>query len=137
MREIKFRAWQRYQKIMLKVKKIEFDPFRLTINNSENILPRFNGRDLIAEKCFYLMQYTGLKDCKGVEIYESDLITDSHFTWEVYFCEKTASVRCKLVSHCNAVINDNLLKTIIDKRALAKMPIIVIGNIYENVPLNV
>ena len=66
MREIKFRAWDKNTKIMihwddLVKSRISFRNFRwaLLSENSEN---------------FELMQYTGLKDKNGVEIYEGDII---------------------------------------------------------------
>ena len=65
MREIKFRAWDKNTKIMipwdhLVKSRISFRTFRwaLVSENSENI---------------ELMQYTGLKDKYGVEIYEGDI----------------------------------------------------------------
>jgi hypothetical protein len=58
MREIKFRAWNSEEKTMLK-------PFDLSSN------PKYWCDNL---KDYPLMQYTGLKDKHGVEIYESDVI---------------------------------------------------------------
>ena len=66
MREIKFRAWDKNTKIMipwdhLVKSRISFRTFRwaLVSENSENI---------------ELMQYTGLKDKNGIEIYEGDIL---------------------------------------------------------------
>ena len=66
MKEIKFRAWDKNTKIMipwdhLVKSRISFRTFRcaLVSENSENI---------------ELMQYTGLKDKNGIEIYEGDIL---------------------------------------------------------------
>ena len=66
MREIKFRAWDKNTKIMipwdhLVKSRISFRTFRcaLVSENSDNI---------------ELMQYTGLKDKNGIEIYEGDIL---------------------------------------------------------------
>ena len=62
MREIKFRAWDRVLKRMLIPK---------FIGNGNN----FCSDDLMAVTgVIDLMQYTGLKDKNGVEIYEGDII---------------------------------------------------------------
>lgn len=66
MKEIKFRAWDKNTKIMipwdhLVKSRISFRTFRcaLVSENSDNI---------------ELMQYTGLKDKNGIEIYEGDIL---------------------------------------------------------------
>lgn len=66
MREIKFRAWHEAVKIMIDLHMIT--PFALNINTDGLFIPFSDG--------IHLMQYTGLKDKNGKEIYEGDIVED-------------------------------------------------------------
>jgi uncharacterized phage protein (TIGR01671 family) len=79
-----------------------------------------------------IMQCTGLKDYYGVEIYEGDIISDSHFIWKVVFDNLTSTYKAVCVNFNNPIMNNAELHVILSKRLLAKMPCLVIGNIYEN-----
>lgn len=70
MREIKFRAWGRE---LVDDEPTLSEPFELTEICKE--CGTFNGAtgvDMYSD--YILMQYTGLKDKNGVEIYESDIV---------------------------------------------------------------
>lgn len=77
MREIKFRCWDTENKQMLKVQELDFeDTFyggRLSIR-ADMYNDYFDIEDMI------LMQYTGLKDKNGKEIYEGDIVKLGTYT---------------------------------------------------------
>ena len=68
MREIKFRAFHEPTKQM-------FDVFSFDVNNVRAWYPEKYGLEISPDRedCI-LMQYTGLKDKNGREIYEGDIV---------------------------------------------------------------
>jgi len=107
-REIKFREYNSHWNKM-------YEPFTL-INaiTAGGISDRYNKHSIF-------MQYTGLKDINGVEIYEGDILTDGK--------NNTSSVEWRnfLASY---MLDFNYANTELYEVLLNKVKII--GNIYEN-----
>lgn len=105
MREIKFRFWNGYEIKPVRVINFNYDFYEddhSHISDVENI-----------EKSPFLMQYTGLKDKNGKEIYEGDIVKCE----EVTGLYSIAIPEIYVFLHC-ADIFPNQLE--------------VVGNIYEN-----
>lgn len=106
MREIKFRAFQDNQMLISPI-------------STNYGLQRFFG--LLYEDT-PVMQYTGLKDCNGKEIYEGDIVKYSSDAPVVVTYENQGFI----ASNCNDTCKSPLkVFTDINKW-------VVIGNIYEN-----
>lgn len=112
MREIKFRCW--YDNHMFDVTDIDFAYKMINLT----------GADIIKFTDGILMQYTGLKDKNGKEIYEGDIVRVRY---------KGKEDIGKIIYEYNGFTIDVMNM----KRPYGRVPLIerfteVIGNIYDN-----
>lgn len=114
MREIKFRAWDKVCK-----------PNR--IKTWEQLLAQYQLTQVFVSDYFILMQYTGIKDKNGKEIYEGDVVEYKDFSGGLYLFREQPKTT-------GIIKINNLLRGIYLKGmgTFEGSKAEVIGNIYDN-----
>lgn len=133
MREIKFRAWSKSENLMGEVTGFRFSKSQYPFVNARF---RKNGKTVDEGYHFgqedgcdsvILMQFTGLYDKNGVEIYEGDIVIPQTFTnakYRVYWSQER--LQWSIINTSN--VSKESGRALINNSTLYE----VIGNIYEN-----
>jgi len=112
MRPIKFRAWDKQVKRMFYSDKFGLSELFYTIEDGQ-----ING---------VIMQYTGLKDKNGKEIYEGDIL-DFYLRGSVWYVIWSKEKLAWMAHNPQKIWEDEYLYELANCN-----PLIVIGNIYQN-----
>ncbi len=130
MREIKFRVWCKNKKEIINIARID-------IADGSCYSHIFNGNALDYWNDVKLMQYTGLKDKNGVEIYEGDILK---YTFDLpdslYATENGLKIRIDQVFwsdwRSSFAIGNKMANTDLFRYVRNGNRVEVIGNIYED-----
>lgn len=123
MRETKYKAWDKVFKRFVPVACLYFD-------ESSNFIGVYMGDEteeewtVVRKEHLELMEYTGLKDMNGVEIYEGDLLGGYSFVHNEEIKPRLGVYWSRGMWDCETFALGDINETCV-----------VVGNIYENLEL--
>lgn len=129
-REIKFRAWDKHEEIMIYSEQTDY-PFDWGLGFYGIEVQECDGSNWNTMKDLEFMQYTGLKDKQGVEIYEGDICRCLNAYGEDYYISSIIDngwAFCVDVWGCD--YDYTVLGLALEHNDINEIE--VIGNIYEN-----
>lgn len=133
MREIKFRAWDKDDKVMFVPNNICHTSsgieYTRELSDGINIKRYWQGE---SPNNVFLMQYTGLKDVNGKEIYEGDIIKWGHINGYEENPHRIAIVEFNPDIQFNCINLEFIFRYGCFNYQNTDEAVEVIGNIYEN-----
>ena len=125
MKELKIKAWLKKEKKMVSIIGIDFNYGYIRYTEDDNL---FNSDYKVAEfKDIELLQFTGLKDNGGQELYEADVIKFNDGIDDIYglisYDDEDATYR---------VSYENITEHLSDREGDFE----IVGNIFENPDLH-
>jgi len=125
LREIKFRAWDKKAKIMLYSFLINSKGDTFIIKDIEQYEPNVFNAEIPSIESVVVMQYTGLKDKNGKEIYEGDVVKYCNRTHVVEYIYGMFTIKKFIRSNEKELVQ-------LPVKDFAWGELEVIGNICEN-----
>lgn len=126
-REIKFRAWLKEEKKMVIVETIDFSEKSIQYLEKNEIIDAYFLRTEFLEDV-ELMQYTGIKDKNGKEIYEWDIVKILKLEGYGEYCDQVEYTA--KIEHCISEFRLQPLNLRLSDESIVEIE--VIGNIFEN-----
>lgn len=115
MRTLKFKAWDAVRRKMFNLQAVSFD-----MQNSSPFAVSLPGRSWEPVSKFELIQWTGLTDLNGTDVYEGDLVRISSLVFSVVWNESQASFE---LTELGTDLKHNIHEAVTGS---------VIGNRFEN-----